>query len=288
MPLDPDRLLALDIAPRRAVYDDRDVLLYALSLGAGLGDDLRLVQEEGLNIVPSFAQVLAYDDSWMAGGGIDLAHVVHGSLDLSFEAPLAPAGTAEVRNRIAGMTDKGAGRGGIVHQEITIRQGGATACTALSSLFVRGGGGFGGSTGKQAEPVAIPDRPADARAQIPTRIDQSLFFRLLGDRNPLHALPHVARAAGFDRPILHGACTFGIACLTVLTRYCGGDPARMARFAARFTGPLYPGETLSFEFWSVPDGVRFRAATVERGTAVLDGGLAEIRPSQLAGRSGNG
>lgn len=276
MPLDPDRLGALDIPSREAAYQDRDVLLYALSLGAGLGNDLALVQEQGLRVVPSFAQVLAFDDSWMAAGGVELAHAVHGSLDLWFAGPLAPSGTAAVRSRIAGLTDKGAGRGGIIHQEVTIAQGGRDVCTALSSIFIRGGGGFGGSTGDQPATDRPAEQKVDAVVEVPTRPDQALFFRLLGDRNPLHSLPGVATKAGFDRPILHGACTFGIACLTVLERYCRGEPERMKRFAARFSGPLYPGETLVFEFRPQPAGIAFRATSRERDAPVLDAGIAEF------------
>lgn len=279
MPLDPDRLLALDIPSRDAVYEDRDVLLYALSVGAGLQDDARLYQDDGLRVIPSFAQVLAFDDSWIEAGGISLAGVVHGGLDLTFHRPLEPAGFATVASCIAGLTDKGEGRGGIIQQNIGISQNGADACTARSTIFVIGGGGFGGSRGDQGEAIKVPDTPAPETVEIATRSDQALLFRLLGDRNPLHSQASVAKAAGFDGPILHGACTFGIACLTALTRFCGGDPARMQRFATRFTGPLYPGETLAFEFWPDKDRVVFRASTVERGSPVLDGGMMQFAAS---------
>lgn len=280
MPLDRDRLLSLDVPARRAAYTDRDVMLYALSVGLGAGeDDLPFVYERGLAVVPSFATVLAFDDSWLEAGGIDLATVVHGALDITFARPLAPAGTADVGFSIAGLADKGPGRGGIVLQEIVIDQDGAPAATVLSTLFARGGGGFGGSVGREAPAVALPDRPADETLRVPTDVRQALLFRLLGDRNPLHADPAVARAAGFDRPILHGACTFGIACATVLAHFCGHDPARLGRFAARFAGPLYPGETLAFSLWTMPDGVGFKAHAAERDTIVLDGGFAAVRPA---------
>ncbi|MGL4286779.1 MAG: MaoC/PaaZ C-terminal domain-containing protein [Phreatobacter sp.] len=284
MALDPARLLNLRIASRHVDYSDRDTLLYALSLGAGLAlslgaglaEDLGLVHEDGQRVVPSFGQNLAFDDSWMEAAGVDLAKVVHGGLDLRFEAPFAPAGAAEVIGSIVGLTDKGEGKAGIIAQEITVQQHGRPVFTSLSSLFVRGGGGFGGSVGQQPATNLVPEGPADSTQLVPTRPDQALLFRLLGDRNPLHAVPEVARAAGFERPILHGACTFGIACLTVLQRFCAGEPARMKRFAARFSGPLYPGETLAFSFWKTAAGVAFTARAHERGQPVLDGGLAEI------------
>ncbi|QCK85935.1 3-alpha,7-alpha,12-alpha-trihydroxy-5-beta-cholest-24-enoyl-CoA hydratase [Phreatobacter aquaticus] len=280
MPLDAQRLLSIDMLPRSVAYGDREAMLYALAVGLGRtgGDsDLRFVYEDGLAVVPSFATVLAFDDSWLADAGIDLAHVVHGALDIAFEQPFAPAGAVDVAFRIAGLSDKGAGKGGLVHQETILSQNGAAACTVLSSLFVRGGGGFGGSVGRDIPSERLPDRTADDSVVVETRLEQALLFRLLGDRNPLHADPAIARASSFDRPILHGACTFGIACATVLRRFCALDPARLGRFAARFAGPLYPGETLGFSFWIDGDRIGFRAVAVERGAIVLDNGLAIVR-----------
>lgn len=277
MTLDPVRLLGLEFPVRQVNYTDRDTLLYALSLGAGLCDDLRLVHEDGQRVVPSFGQILAFDDSWMYGAGVDLAKVVHGGLDVRFETPLAASGSAEVRNGIIGLTDKGEGKAGIILQETGLFQAGRRVLTFRSSLFVRGGGGFGGSVGKQLDVERLPEREADETVEVTTRKDQALLFRLLGDRNPLHAVPDVARAAGFERPILHGAATFGIACLTVLQRFCAGDPERLSRIAARFSGPLYPGETIVFSFWKTNTGLAFSAGTRERGSPLLDGGRADIR-----------
>jgi acyl dehydratase len=266
--------------PRVVAYGDREAMLYALAVGLGRtggADDLHFVYEDALAVVPSFATVLAFDDSWLAGAGIDLSHVVHGALDLSFERPFAASGQVDVAFKIAGLTDKGTGKGGLVLQETVLSQGGVPACTVHSTLFVRGGGGFGGSVGRDRSAEALPTRAADDSVVVETRLDQALLFRLLGDRNPLHADPAIAKASGFDRPIVHGACTFGIACATVLRRFCGLDPARLARFAARFAGPLYPGETLGFSFWVDGNRIGFRALAVERGAIVLDNGLAVVR-----------
>lgn len=276
MTLNADRLLDLDIPVRNVRYDDRDTLLYALSLGAGLNGDLELVQETGQRVIPSFGQNLAFDDSWLGSAGIDLGTVVHAGLDLGFAAPLAPAGEAQVRARVIGLTDKGAGKAALVHHEAVIHQGGAPVFTSTSSMFVRGGGGFGGSRGTEPGRTAAPAGTPLRTVTVATRADQALLFRLLGDRNPLHSRPEAARAAGFDGPILHGACTFGIACLTVLREFCDSRPEHMAGFAARFSGPVYPGEPLDFTFWTVPDGIAFTAAVGSRGTTVLDGGHARL------------
>lgn len=277
MALDARRLLNLDIPSRTVAYTDRDVMLYALAIGAGSqggASDLNLVYEDRLSVIPTFANTLAFDDSWLASGGVDLGQVVHGSLDLTFHAPLAVDGTARTQTRLAGVLDKGEGRAGIIIQETVIEQDGHEACTNVSSLFVRGGGGFGGSIGSQPSPVSLPDRPSDIDILVPTTHNQTLLFRLLGDRNPLHIDPAVARASGFDRPILHGACTFGIACLTVIRGFCGGNPERLARFAARFVGPLVPGQALLLSFWRDDRDILFRASAADSRTPVLDGGLA--------------
>lgn len=277
MALDPERLLGLEMPVRHVEYTERDTLLYALSLGAGLTGDQRFVHEDGQRVVPSFGQTLAFNDSWMKDAGISLATVVHGGLALELHVPLAPSGSVEARSGIVGLVDKGPGKAAIVLQETELFQHGQKILTSFSSLFVRGGGGFGGSQGRQMDRNLLPDRRADEGCSVETRADQALLFRLLGDHNPLHALPQAARAAGFERPILHGACTFGIACLTVLQRFCEGDPARLTSFASRFTGAVYPGETLIFSFWKRDGGIDFGAKTRERDLPVLDGGRADFR-----------
>lgn len=279
MPLDPRKLMALNIAERRVDYGERETMLYALAVGFGAGaaaEDLPFVYERDLRAVPSMATMLAFDDSWLEEGGIELRHVVHGALDLLFHHPLARTGSAVVSSRIIGLGDKGAGRGGLVFQESTVAQGGVSAAIVRSTMFVRGAGGFGGSVGTEIEAAAVPAREPDETAEVTTAANQALIFRLLGDRNPLHIDPAVAEAAGFGRPILHGACTFGMACAEVLRRFCGRDTARLARFGARFAGPLYPGETLRFAFWRDGGGIAFRAFAAERDAIVLDNGLAVL------------
>jgi len=276
MPLNADFIFDLNIPVRHMRYDDRDTLLYALSLGAGLGNDLSLVQESDQHVIPSFGQNLAFDDSWLGNAGIDLSMVMHAGLSLSFSAPFAPSGEADAKARVIGLTDKGAGKAALVHHETVIYQGGAPVFTSMSSIFVRGGGGFGKSRGVEPARMPTPDTAPFKTISVKTRQDQALLFRLLGDRNPLHSRPEIAHAAGFERPILHGACTFGIACLTTLELFCDGLPERMKSFAARFSGPVYPGETLEFTFWKTPNGIAFNAHAQDRGAPVLDDGRADL------------
>jgi acyl dehydratase len=109
---------------------------------------------------------------------------------------------------------------------------------------------------------------------VHTRPDQAMPFRLPGDRNPLHIDP--AAAAGFPRPILHGACTCAVACATLLREVCALDPARLKALRARFVAPLFPGETLEMALWSLPEGAAFRLSAPGRGAVILDGGLARL------------
>lgn len=282
MPLDPHRLTSLSLPPRSVSYTDREAMLYALAVGLGRngGDDgdLGFVFEASLRTVPSFATTVAFNDGWLEAGGIELAQVVHGAQHLRFAAPLPPAATVSAQTRIVGLVDKGAGRGGIVVHETTLADPatGKVFVVGRSSLFVRGGGGFGGSTGVAPESPPVPSSAPDKLIDVATTRNQALIFRLLGDRNPLHADPAVARAAGFARPILHGACTYGIACATLLRHFCDLDPARLLEIEARFAGPLHPGETLRFGTWRNGRELAFRAHAVERDAIVLDNGHAVL------------
>lgn len=279
MAIDPDKVLALRMPERQAAYSERDAMLYALCCGAGGKGDLAFVHEDGLKVLPSFGQNVCFDDSWLPEAGIDLARVVHGGLDLRMLRPFAASGRLTVRPSIAGVTDKGEGRPAMVLLRTDVLDGGDVVFTSLSNMVVMGGGGFGGSRGEGFEMIRTPEAAPDRVLEIATRADGPLLFRLLGDLNPLHAVAEVARAAGFERPIMHGANTFGLVCHEILTQFCGGEPARMTRFAARFSGPLYPGERMKLSCWHDGGNVRFAARTVERDSPVLDGGIAGIAPA---------
>ncbi|WNJ88084.1 MaoC/PaaZ C-terminal domain-containing protein [Bosea sp. 685] len=276
MILDADRLLSLAVPARSFAYDDRQTLLYALACAADPVADLPFILERDQKVVPSFAQILGFSDDWLEVAQVPVALVVHGGLDIRFDAPFAPSGCAEVETAIVGLGDKGEGRGGIIHQQMRIFQNGSLVATSLSSLFVRGAGGFGGNRGAEPETITVPARPADETFEVATAANQSALFRLLGDRNLLHVDPEFARSAGFPAPILHGAATFGTACLAILKRCARGEPERLSRFAARFTGPVFPGETLVFQLWREPGQFYFRAFAQGRDKPVLDGGLAVV------------
>jgi acyl dehydratase len=177
---------------------------------------------------------------------------------------------------IEGLYDKGS-KGAVLALKRELRDAdGVLLATVRSSAFLRADGGFGGSSAGQAFPHLIPDRPPDTSLSIATRLDQALIYRMSGDFNPLHVDPAVARQAGFERPILHGLCTYGIAGRAIIKALCGGDPERLRRLDVRFSTPVYPGETLVTEIW-LEEGQRaaFRVKVAERDVVALNNGRAD-------------
>lgn len=269
-------LMELFRPPRRVTYASRETMLYALA--AGMGErELNFVYEPNLVALPSMATVLGFDDSWLESAGVDLGKVVHGAQNLRFLGTLPAAGTVTVNFGVAGVVDKGAGRGTLIIQETRLdhAQTGEALAVGRSTLFVRGEGG-GGSMGLNPPTHSLPTRAPDRVVLQATAPNQALYFRLLGDFNPLHVSPEAARKAGFDRPILHGACTYGIACAAILRTYCDLDTSRLRELEARFVGVVFPGETLAFLLWLDGDTVSFRAIAAERGVTVLDSGRALV------------
>jgi len=284
MPIDYENLLALDIPPVEQTYGPKDCILYAL--GVGLGHDpvdeneLTFVYEKNLRVLPTYALVQGYEPYWLfrPGLGITWTHTLHGEQGLTLHRPVVPQGTVIGQTRIVDVIDKGADKGALVYSErrITDKTSGALLATLTQTTFCRADGGFGGPQRKQPAPHAIPGRPPDLVCDLPTRPETALIYRLSGDLNPLHAEPAFARSAGFDRPILHGLATFGVAGHALLRTVCGYAPARMTTMAARFSAPVFPGETIRTEIWRDGGVISFRARVTERNVLAIDNGRAEI------------
>ena len=282
MALDYDKLMSLDLPDQEFAYGDRETMLY--NLGIGLGADpmnrreLPFVYEKELKTVPSMATVIAWDDRWALGAGINRVMVVHGEQRIRLHRPLPIAATVLSKPRIVDIFDKGADKGAILLIENVIRDKatGEALCTNLSTIFARGDGGFGGPQGGGPAPHQLPDRAPDMTIDYATRPDQALIYRLCGDRNPLHADPDFAADAGFPRPILHGLCTYGHACRAVVEKACDFDPTRLIAFEGRFSAPVFPGETIRTEMWRDGETVSFRSLLVERDVVVLNNGKAAV------------
>lgn len=273
MPIDAAAAVAAPPRATAVTWTPKDVILYHLGIGAGADPadaaGLRYTYERDLQVLPGFCAV-AGGGSFMAaavegpGLDIDLASVLHGSQRIEVHRPLPPAGEAAVSTRVAAVLDKGTAAVVVLRAEARDARG--PLWTSESELFVRGEGGFGGERGSRPR-VPAPDRSPDAVVERPTRPGQALLYRLSGDWNPLHADPGFAARAGFDRPILHGLCTYGIVLKAVVDTALGGDAGRVRACSARFAGVFFPGETLRIRLWDDGERILGAAEAVERGGA---------------------
>jgi acyl dehydratase len=285
MPIDYDRLLALDIPEVDHAYAEKDAILYALGLGLGQDpmneDELAFVYEKNLKALPTFALVLGYTPYWLRNpkSGVTWNKVVHGEQAFDLHRPVMPKGAVVGRTRITEVIDKGEGKGALVYsvRQVVDRASGELIATLRQTTFCRADGGFGGPRRDAPLPHPIPERAPDLVCDLPTRPEMALVYRLSGDINPLHAEPDFAKAAGFPRPILHGLATFGVAGHAILKAICGYDPARMTSMAGRFSAPVFPGETIRTEMWRDGSVVSFRAKVVERDVVAINNGRAGVK-----------
>ncbi|MQY26070.1 MaoC/PaaZ C-terminal domain-containing protein [Nocardia aurantia] len=276
MPIDETLATTTPARPKTFDWRPDDVLLYHLALGAGSAPtdpaELAYATETDLRVLPSFAVVARSlrdaeppDLDW-PGIEAELSQYLHGSQRIDLHAPIPPrADGALADTRVAAVHDKG--KAALVSLETTVRSAaGAPLWTETSRLFIRGEGGFGGERGPSRD-IAVPGRAPDAVTTVATLPQQALWYRLLGDRNPLHSDPVVAAAAGFPRPILHGLCTYGIALKAALRILLDDDTAAVRSYDAKFTGVVFPGETLRLTGWHEDDHVVLTATVADRDDA---------------------
>jgi acyl dehydratase len=251
-------------------WTSTDCLLYALGIGAGTSELAFTTEHGDQQVFPTWAAVLSTlgPQIFEPVGDFDLADMVHGEQGVELHRPLPAAGTVTLEGEITGIWDKGSGA------VITSRVRGGDLFTATSSVFVRGQGGWGGDRGPRPS-VVVPERRPDHVVSYPTYDGLHLLYRLSGDRNPLHSDPAFARAAGFERPILHGLCTYGITGRALLHTLCGSDPGRFVSMSGRFSRPVLPGDTLTVSMWVDGDQAVF---VTERapGEPVIDQGVCRF------------
>jgi acyl dehydratase len=290
----PD-ILDQKTAARTFTYGDKDVMLYAL--GVGMSHDpmdereLAFTYEKNLKVIPTAATVLASAMGRPARGAdqveqkpghrpsqINFLMVVHGEQKVELHKPLPTSGTFTAQGRTIGAFDKGKDKGAvIVNETVWTDEKGEKVATLTGSTFARGDGGFGGPSEGQPEPHQIPSRKADLSVDISTREDQALLYRLNGDRNPLHSDPESAKRSGFPRPILHGLCTYGITCRAVLQAITGYDPDQILSHQARFSAPVFPGDTITVDLWKDGKNISFEARVAARNATVIKNGLTVLR-----------
>ncbi|WP_328442515.1 MULTISPECIES: MaoC/PaaZ C-terminal domain-containing protein [unclassified Amycolatopsis] len=270
MPIDPAVAIGAEIGEVSFAWTSSDVLLYHLALGAG-PDELRYTYERDLVVVPTFATVAAnlrvFEPPAVSFPGVevDLAKVLHGKQEITLHRPIPVEGKAVARSRVADVHDKG--KAAVIIQEVDVTSAdGSPLWTARSSIFARGEGGFGGSRGP-SDRIDWPTRDPDVVIETPTLPQQALLYRLCGDRNPLHADPSFAAAAGFPRPILHGLCTYGVVARVLINEFLDGDVSRVGSFATKFAGVVFPGETLRIRVWRGDDRLLVSASAVDREDA---------------------
>ncbi|MFJ3191554.1 MaoC/PaaZ C-terminal domain-containing protein [Streptomyces griseoviridis] len=275
MPIDAAKALAAEPRTGEITWTRKDVLLYHLGLGAGTPatdpGELRYTLESRLHVLPSFATVAGSGSPGVISGlsvpgvDVDLARVLHGGQSLTLHRPLPAEGTATATGGIAAVYDKGKAAVLVMRTEVSDEQG--PLWTNDAQIFVRGEGGWGGDRGPSTRlepPTGPPDRTLERRV----REDQALLYRLSGDWNPLHADPEFAARAGFERPILHGLCTYGMTLKAVVDTLLDGDPARVRHYTTRFAGVVFPGETLRTRMWRQGGGsVRVAVSAADRDDA---------------------
>jgi acyl dehydratase len=244
-------------------YTWKDVVLYNIGVGAG-EKNLAFVYENapgGLKVLPSFCVVPAMKAFPYLGDNIEWSLMLHGEQIIRLSQPLAPQGRIIQVGEVMNIYDKGKGA------VFRIRIKGQTEdeknlYEAEWSIFYLHAGGFGGDPGPRAERIPPPEgREPDFSITEKVAENQAVIYRLSGDYNPLHLDPEAARRGGFDRPILHGLCTYGFATRAIVNELLDGDVTRLKEFSARFTGVVYPGDTLTTEGWKSGEGYVIQART---------------------------
>ena len=283
MPFDVAQAMAAKLPSVAYSWEQDDIILYHLGVGAGARwtdpVELQYTFEKDLKVLPTFAVIPVFATAGVAlqAPGIDVKplSIVHGEHEIALNGPIPKAASARSDCRISGIYDRGSGA--VIEIEV------ATYATDFDSLlftntwslFVRGEGGFGGEAGPANE-VVLPDRAPDRTAELPVLPQQAQIYRLSGDRNPYHIDPETASRAGFDRPILHGLCSFGMICKAVVDEMLEGDVTRVAGYRGRFAKPVFPGETIDVSFWRDGNRILIGSVTRERSTPVLTNAWLEV------------
>jgi acyl dehydratase len=277
MPINPDAVGSRS-EPTRQAWTSKDALLYAVGVGAGHEplDELQYTTENSIDIeqkvLPTMAVILGFGGGAFANiGDFNPAMLVHGEQSIELHREIPVKGEIETVGEITGVYDKGKGAVVVTESVSTLVSDGEPLFTKTMSAFIRGEGGWGGDRGP-ANTWERPDGDPDHSVTYTTRPEQALIYRLSGDRNPLHADPSFAAMGGFDRPILHGLCTYGFTGRGLLHSLCDGDSARFRSMYGRFSSPVFPGEQLTVNVWRTGDGSAVFQTEGGDGRVVIDSG----------------
>lgn len=291
MTIDAERVRNWAFPALRQTYTEKDTILYALSLGFGArpcdGNELSFVYENGLQAVPTFATNLCHPGLWISNPatGIDVTQAVHGEHHMRFHEPLPVSGMVRASCRVTDLIDKGPGRGAllVVERLLYDETSGKLLASIEQRTILRGDGGFSGGQSPKDVPPSIKAGEGEQRPATPDHIvdlaslpQASLIYRLSADPNPLHADPQVARAAGFQGPILHGLATYGLAARAIIQSCCRNRASALTSLGARFSAPVYPGETIRTEIWLDGPTLRFQCSVPVRDVIVISNGTATL------------
>ena len=282
MAINYESLMAIRLQDIPISYTERDAMLYAL--GIGLGQDpaepreiAYVYERHGPSTLPSFASMLLPDDL-LADAGCNVDKMLHRTQSIELFRPLPGAGEFLLNQKIASLYDHGAKRGAEVEieSEMRRRSDDVVVCVLSSRMILRADGGFDGPSPGVRSRHKLPNRDPDMICELPTRPNQALLFRLSGDYNALHVDADFARETGFDAPILHGRCTYGIACHAILKTVCEYDFTLIRAFDVRFSSPVFPGDVITTEIWQDGDIVSFRCRVEARNATVINNGRCQL------------
>jgi acyl dehydratase len=285
MPIDLEKAVGAELPGTTFSWDEDDVILYHLGVGAGVpptdARELRYAYEGDLWVLPTYATIPQFPIMMSMGvaPGFDInpAMILHGEHEIVLHDTIPRSGTVTQTGQVTDVLDKGKGALAVVEIVSVSEKTGRPLFTNRASIFIRGEGGFGGDSGPPAADQT-PDRAPDHVVESPTLPQQALLYRMAsGDKNPLHADPGFAAFAGFDRPILHGLCTYGIVCKAAVDHAIEAGPAAVESFRARFSGAVFPGETLVTSVWEDGDHLIVSATVKERDSIVLTNGRIRLR-----------
>jgi acyl dehydratase len=283
MPIDPSKALGADLGEGQYSWDKDQVILYHLGLGAGENatdeGELEYTYEKNLKVLPSFGVIPVFG----AMGGLasvpglefNFAMLLHGEQDLEIHQPIPPEATVNSKGTVVEIWDKR--KAALVVLEVkTTDESKQPLFTNRFSLFLRGEGGFGGEPGPKAANTP-PEREPDGVIEVKLMPQQALIYRLSGDKNPLHADPEFAKMAGFDKPIIHGLCSYGVVCKAIVDHVLGGDTSAVARWQARFAGVGFPGETYLISHWREGDRIFVKADSKQRNAPIISNAAVTVR-----------
>ena len=281
MAINYEEIMSLEDKGLEFSYTQTDPIIYGLGIGLGKdpmdATELKYVYENGLIAFPSMATNFQYKSPLLLKAKLNMIMIVHGEQGVTLHQPMPASADVISDTKVVNCYDRGASKGAIIEVETNVRlkKDNSPLCTLTSKTFARGDGGFGGEDVPASIPVELNDTP-DIVHEVTTTEDQALIFRLSGDSNPLHSDPNFAKMAGYPKPILHGLCSYGVACRSIVETLCEKDSKKLKKFNVRFSSPVFPGETIVTEMWKKDDEIHFQSKVKERDKVVLKNGVCKI------------